>query len=265
MLPNFLVIGTYRAGTTWLYEVLRQHPEVFLPAEKELMFFSHHYTRGIAWYEQFYSDCMGQKRVGEICPTYLASEEAPERIARHCPMARLVAILRKPSEQVMSRYRLKLTRGLTSRSFDEEMAQDAYLLDAVLYHRHLMRYLALFGPDRLSVLFYDDLVRDPLAFLKDFYRVLDLAPFYPPAAQLRQNASRVPRSLTVESLSSGLARFLRRNGLLNVKIFLNRLGLADHIKRLNTQPSYANIVPAVVLRRVAELTADDRKSLGLWT
>ncbi len=47
MLPNFLVLGTYRAGTTWLHEVLRQHPQVFLPPEKELMFFNRHYDRGL--------------------------------------------------------------------------------------------------------------------------------------------------------------------------------------------------------------------------
>lgn len=54
MLPNFICIGAYRAGTTWFHSVLSKHPEVFVPSEKELMFFSKYYDRGIDWYQQFF-------------------------------------------------------------------------------------------------------------------------------------------------------------------------------------------------------------------
>jgi len=112
--PNFFIVGTHRAGTTWLYEVFRKHPQVFVPAEKELMFFNDYYHRGIEWYEQFFRLSSKSIAVGEINPNYLAFEFVAQRIFQHYPESRIVAILRNPADQFTSMFYLnKLRKNIT--------------------------------------------------------------------------------------------------------------------------------------------------------
>ena len=54
MLPDFIAVGTYRAGTTWLHHILQQHEEVCVSEEKEIMYYSHHYQKGVDWYKSFF-------------------------------------------------------------------------------------------------------------------------------------------------------------------------------------------------------------------
>ncbi|MGQ0622270.1 MAG: sulfotransferase family protein [Panacagrimonas sp.] len=265
MRPNFLVIGTYRAGTTWLHEVLRQHPQVFLPAEKELMFFNRHYDRGIDWYERLYADWKGQKVVGEICPTYLSFEPAAARIAKDLPGARLVAILRKPSEQVASHYQLRRSRGILKGSLEQEIERDPVLLDTVQYHRHLERFCDAVGPERVTILFYDDLMGSPKDFLDGIYALLGIDPFYPASMEMKENASRVPRIKLVEKLINVPAAALRKRGMLKTKALLKQMGVVQALRRFNTHAPKRNGVSEEVLARVAERTAADRLKLGAMT
>src|SRR5919197_5413106 len=104
-LPDFLVIGALKAGTTYLDELLRSHHEVCLPATlKELDYFGRNYERGPEWYERWFADC-GSRRAGEVSPEYLGHPQAPARIHRLLPDARLVACLRDPVERVYSEYK----------------------------------------------------------------------------------------------------------------------------------------------------------------
>ena len=82
-LPNFLCVGTQKAGTSTLFEILRQHPDIFLPPEKETHFFysDGNYAQGASWYKAaFYSDWAGQKVIGDITPEYMFRKNVPERI-----------------------------------------------------------------------------------------------------------------------------------------------------------------------------------------
>lgn len=262
MLPNFLVLGTYRAGTTWLHEVLRQHPQVFLPPEKELMFFNRHYDRGLDWYERLYAGWSGQKAVGEICPTYLSSDIAAERIARDLPQARLIAILRKPAEQLLSHYQLRKSRGILKGTLEQEIDQDPVLLDTVQYHRHLERYCAAVGRERVSVLFYDDLVASPKKFLDEVYALLGIDPFYPPSMELKENASRTTRSKLIEKLINKPAAFLRRRGMMKTKALIKRLGIVQLLRRFNTGSAQGAALSRDLLARIGRETAADRAKLG---
>ena len=93
--PDFLFVGTGRAGSNWVFEVLREHPEVFLPANKGTFFFNRFYDLGVDWYESFFAGkCEGQI-AGEVCEDYLASEVAIERIYKYRSDMRLICIAAK--------------------------------------------------------------------------------------------------------------------------------------------------------------------------
>src|ERR1044071_2192855 len=84
MLPNFLGVGAQKAGTTTLYEILKQHPDIFLPKKiKETKFFVYEekFQKGRAWYEkEFFSEWNGEKAVGEIDPAMIFEEKSAQRI-----------------------------------------------------------------------------------------------------------------------------------------------------------------------------------------
>ena len=82
-LPNFMCVGAQKAGTTTLHDILKKHPDIYLPREKETKFFvfDDQYQKGIKFYErEYFSKWRGQKAVGEIDPTYMFCDHASERI-----------------------------------------------------------------------------------------------------------------------------------------------------------------------------------------
>ncbi|MEQ4203866.1 sulfotransferase domain-containing protein [Actinopolymorpha sp. B9G3] len=128
--PDFIIIGAQRCGTTYLYDLLRRHP-YFKPAErKELHFFDRdaNYAKGLSWYmSQFPQPDIrnGQKEItGEATPYYLCHGLAPQRAARMVPGAKLVVMLRNPIDRAYSGHMHHSRRGEESLSFDDAIAAE---------------------------------------------------------------------------------------------------------------------------------------------
>jgi hypothetical protein len=160
-LPNFVIIGAMRSGSTSLYKYLQDHPQVFMP-RKEIHFFDRRWDRGLDWYRSRFEGYAGQPAVGEATPTYLAEPEALDRMAATIPEARLVAILRDPVERAYSHYWMEHVRGRDERTFEEAVADDAS--DYLVRGRYLPQLEAVcerFPRERLSVVLLDDLRASP--------------------------------------------------------------------------------------------------------
>ena len=180
MLPNFLVIGAPRSGTTWIELNLRQHSDVFFPERKELHFFDRdeNYARGMPYYEAFFENTGTVRAVGEGTPDYLHIPKAAARIKEHLPEAKLIVSLRNPVERVYSRYwnaRGKYEEN-ANLSFEQKLSDKPAFIAEGLYFQHLSRYLDLFDRSQLLILLFDDLKADSLAFLRQIYEFLDLDP-----------------------------------------------------------------------------------------
>lgn len=168
MLPTFIGLGAQRAGTTWAYNCLAQHPQVFMTAKKELHFFYAHYARGIAWYESQFAGAGDARARGEISPDYMYSAKALENIARDLPAVKLFVILRGPIDRAISAYALRHDRN-EGMSFGEALRQVPSLVDRGMYCKHLDNVYNLFPAERVKVLLYDDLVARPGVFLDELY------------------------------------------------------------------------------------------------
>jgi len=119
LLPNFLHIGPSKSGSTWLHEVLIGHPEVFLSQAKDLYYFNRYYDRGVGWYRAQFRGAQPQhKIIGEVCPDYLASGAAPERI-HDCLGGdiRLMVTLRDPISRAFSAYLYLAKHGQAAATF----------------------------------------------------------------------------------------------------------------------------------------------------
>lgn len=227
-LPNFLVIGAAKAGTTSLRTYLDQHPEVFVTERGEPSFFAHenevpaYAGPGDAdWngtlftdyeaYAALFDGAEGARAIGEISPRYLYFEAAPERIARHVPDARLIAILRHPVDRAYSHFLMNRSRGCEPvRDFAEAMELEEERLQAGwgwdwcyvgagLYHRQLERYYARFPKERIRIFLYEDL-KDQERFFTDVFTFLGVDPCIRPDTSVRHRSAVRPRHYRLQQL-----------------------------------------------------------------
>ncbi len=122
--PNFLYVGTSKAGSTWLFNALALHPDVYLASNKGLYYFDQHFDRGQTWYLDQFAAVNGATAAGEISHSYLSSPEAAPRIADLNAAMRLLVCLREPVDRAFSDYLDLLKNGQFEGSF--EAALEAY-------------------------------------------------------------------------------------------------------------------------------------------
>lgn len=207
-LPNFLVIGAMKGGTTSLYHYLRAHPQVFMPDLKEVDFFTTelNWDKGWKWYgRQFAGAPPGTVAIGEASTSYTKFpryEGAAERIARFLPDARLVYVLRHPIDRMRSHYQHSFMLGDERAPLNEALLNEPTYLDTSRYAMQLDRYLESFEREQVLILKSEDLrddrsatVRKVLSFLgadpnldiptlnEEYYKTEE-RPAYPPLVSL---------------------------------------------------------------------------------
>lgn len=204
VLPNFLLVGAEKAGTTALSRFLRQHPDVCFSQPKETWFFNRRYHRGVQWFASHFDHCDGEAAIGEGTARLLQSEEAPERIAKHIPDVQLICVLRNPIERAFSQYHFYLYTGKADpdRSFSEvirkrdtEFGRD--LINQGQYIDHLRRYERTFGRDQINVVLHKNLRQNPRPVVRGLYEALGVDPSYDPDVESQHNVTRYPASRTV--------------------------------------------------------------------
>lgn len=177
MLPDFILIGAPRAGTTWIAKNLEAHPEVFFPRKKELHYFDYQFDKGLDFYRSYFRGGESSSAVGEATPAYLHYEPAAARIRKILPDVKLIASLRNPVDRIYSRYwnsRGHFEENLAL-SFEEKIEQKPVFIEEGFYVDHLKRYLGLFPEDQVLVLLFDDLKTDPAAFMSRIYRFIGVS------------------------------------------------------------------------------------------
>ncbi len=170
--PDFFIVGNPKSGTTALYEMLRRHPRIYMPALKEPHFFAAEkppagpLPRTLDEYLALFAPALAHQRAGEASPSYLRSPVAAGRIAQLAPDARIIAILREPASFVRSLHmqylqdHVERERDLRRALAQEEIVRDGHTVlrysERVRYVEQLRRFHELFGRDRVLVLIYDD-------------------------------------------------------------------------------------------------------------
>jgi hypothetical protein len=240
--PSFICVGAGKAGTTWLWDMLRQHPDVFLPEEKELHWFNDisydgpnvrnpNHAKPLSWYLGFFREAAPGQVCGEISPSYLWSDTAPELIHRFDPGMRILIILRDPVERLFSSYLFGRQVGqIGALSFEEALERFPHLLERAPACASVARYVDLFGADQVHVTLYDDLVADPAGVLRGVQRFIGVAEQVPADVGSRRNvtgSSRFPR-ITMALMQGRMA--LRKHGLEPLVDLGKRVGLV-HVFR----------------------------------
>jgi len=198
--PDFFIVGAPRCGTTALYSYLRQHPQIFMPENKEPHFFntdmsSDNAVRDLAAYLQLFAGAGGRKRVGEASVYYLSSGEAPAAIKAFCPQAQILIMLRNPIDVMYAIHSLNVAAWVEdcwdfeqALRLEDERKRGAHVpawltdISQVLYRatvdfpRHVQTYLHTFGRDNVHVIIYDDFQRDTARAFRGACTFLDVDP-----------------------------------------------------------------------------------------
>lgn len=180
VLPNFLIIGAPRSGTTFLAKNLATHPEIFLPhfgevySTGDIHFFDvtreegrRNYDRGLSWYKSYFSGANGFAAVGEKTADYLADPLAPSLVKRCLGNnIRLIAIVRDPVIRAYSHYwhyrpGIPISVDFEKAFFQGPELPDMWIKESGYYFRNLQRYLDLFSSEQILVLVNEDLSRTP--------------------------------------------------------------------------------------------------------
>jgi hypothetical protein len=244
--PNFFVVGAPRAGTTTLYNYLRRHPDIYVPRQKELHYFTREHAASSYYkppvirteqdYLRHYSARKGQALAGDFSPSYLYFEAAAEEIRRFSQDARIIAVLRNPTERTISHYLMDVSKGLQTRplsAFYENTAENSLFhfeyLGASLYAEGVARYRRLFGPDRVHIVIAEELWANAGPKLAELLRFLGADPkvsirledaansYFEPRTGMTRSLGRNPLAratfrLLPESLQSALKAALQRRG-----------------------------------------------------
>jgi hypothetical protein len=229
--PDFFIVGQPKAGTTALYEMLGQHPRIFMSDIKEPRFLasdlSSRFTnpRGrplpqtLDQYLSLFEGVPDDHRAGEATPFYLWSRTAAERISQIQPAARIVAILREPASLLRSLH-LQFVRSHVESERDlrralalegerregkhvprrSHLPQLLHYSEHVRYVEQLRRFHEHFPREQVLVLIYDDFLADNEGTVREVLRFLDLEPDYEVATVYANPTSRTMRSQQIDDL-----------------------------------------------------------------
>jgi hypothetical protein len=187
VLPNVIVIGAKKSGTTSLYHYLASHPDISMSREKELDFFvaERNWSRGLSWYQRQFD---GHAPVrGEASPYYTALPQhrgVPQRMAGIIPDARLVYLVRDPIERLISHYHMGVATGRERRSLPDAVADlsESWYVAQGRYWMQLEPYLSHFPPEQVLVVDQDELARGRAAAMRRVFAFLGVdADFVSPA------------------------------------------------------------------------------------
>ena len=186
---DFLVVGAVKSGTTALFHYLRHHPQIYLPPEKELGFFSNEEWFAKGWdrfVHEFFRHAPIDTLWGKVTPQYMAYPQVPERIFKCMPNVKLIALLRNPVDRAFSHYRMAVRTGAEVRDFAHVISDQLTQLDAVnfltlgQYGRILKSFLRFFPGEQLILLFTDDLNERPQSVLDSILTYLGLEAGFSP-------------------------------------------------------------------------------------
>lgn len=189
-LPNLLIAGAPKCGTTSLFHLIKEHPDVFMPQKKEIWFFYNDelWKRGLSWYETFFAEHEKQKIVAEATPLYFCCEESIDRIKYALPNVKILLSLRNPVDRALSHYWMNVRKAKENLNIADAFYSDVYCsrnwklpkgalnyFSIGLYDKHLKRIYSAFGKKNTHVIIFEDLVTNPAPVLDSLVKFLNLS------------------------------------------------------------------------------------------
>lgn len=302
LIPDFLIIGAGKSGTTSLDNYLRQHPELFLPPLKEPNFYGYelldnrqltdeddrqHYQNSVTNFKSYielFRDAGPGTVTGETSNTYMYHEMAPSRIRHYNPDVKLIAILRQPAERLWSRY-LHLAREKRMSPQEINSCTDRNsvwwrrndLIREGFYFKNLSRFYLLFPESQIKIYLYEEFSKNGYMVMKDIFKFLNVDCSFSPNLKVQYNSSgfiknkMVDRILGPTGFIQKSAKHILNKGAYNAlkkSIFLQ--SLTNRIRKKNLEKPKMDseirryLIEDVYSKDIEKLQALIKKDLSHW-
>jgi hypothetical protein len=295
-LPNFVVVGAGRSGTTSLHQYLAQHPDIFMCRSKSPNFFasgisqpswetpaavamSHQWVDHFDTYQSLFSDAESVTAVGEVSPVYLQTTHAASRIAEVCGDVRIIAVLRNPVDRACAHFLGRQRDGIEPAGVSMEARMNE-LLDLGMpddvafghypgcgrYHHFLSTYIDQFGGERVHIVLHDDLVSDPESVMSAMFGFIGVAPGFLPDMSARLNATgriRNPLLRQIWTRTVGVRTALRPHLPVALRTSVGHTFLAD-LERPSIDPSLRQRLLDALIDDITALEGVINRDLSHW-
>ncbi len=230
--PDVIVAGMPRSGTTWLFNVLKQHPQIFIPKNKEINYFNKTYyylsnknlknpNRKMGWkgYLSYFKNAPKDKKIIDMSILTALDTSSAQEIKEKLPNVKIIFCLRNPVEHEYSLYRLMYTNGEIKGSFQEYVSQRKDLLHHSRYFELLKPFFDKFPKKQIHIIFMKDIKDSPKKTLEDLFNFLNIEKI-----NLKLN---VDKNTTDDLKLPQIRRTTKK-----VSMFLNKLGIVNYFRFL---------------------------------
>ncbi|HBE17786.1 MAG TPA: sulfotransferase [Cyanobacteria bacterium UBA11149] len=280
-LPNFLILGVQKAGTTSIYNYLRQHPQVYMSPVKETNFLErdwekenprleNKYKEGkIDSFEKYchlFANVTDEIAIGEVSPNYLFNyQSSSELIQRYIPHAKLIAILRHPVERAYSDYLMNIRDGVhkgNHTNFSDQIkfrSDRSFPIRKGFYYTPLNYYFDKFSPEQIKVFLYEDLCQDPVSLLQNIFRFIGVDDSFIPDISQKAQVAKVPKSNFLNNLikTKNPIRKAIASGMGSIFPLEIRHKIRDSIIQMNSQEKTANPLSSKDRQELINLYRED--------
>lgn len=211
---DFVGIGAAKCATTWIYECLKEHPQIELAPKDQkdkVLFFKDPDSREMKEYRSWFRREDTVK--GDFHVHYLESEQALRRMKKHNENMKVIVCLRNPVERAWSHYNYyKFSSEQPEISFEEAAKKEPEIIDSGLYYKHLKKYYHAFDDSNILILIFEDLKEDQLNFIQNIYHFLGVKQdFTPPSLDLQINPTSFKQTGLGRLLHQRIAKPLLKN------------------------------------------------------
>ncbi len=258
LLPNFVIMGVQKAGTTSIYNYLKQHPQIYMSPVKEPHFLQDDWqtenadevsnlkkkkkvkVTTLEDYAQLFANVTDEIAIGEASPNCLLHHRTSiPQILKYIPTAKLIAILRNPVDRAYSDYLMNAREGKKTTQLmvqAKERSQESHVIRKGFYYEALQDFYAHFDLQQIKVFLYDDLQKDSVHFMQEMYHFLEVDATYSPDIHRVSQKGQVPKNKAVNrffkqpntlrlSTANTLKQILPNRPLRNFKKFLINLNM----------------------------------------
>lgn len=189
--PDFINIGVPRAGTTWLAKCLSEHPDIFIPKQKDLFFFNTkqpifphrknktNWSKGLPWYKKQFENASPGQIKGEVGTRYFYQKEALEKIKKNFPNIKILLFLRNPVDRLISDYN-KNKYAYSLPNLEEYLGVNPIFLETGMYSKYARDMLEVFPKENVLICKFDDISSTPNKTLETIYSFIGVKPDFKP-------------------------------------------------------------------------------------
>lgn len=238
LLPDFIIIGAAKCGTTSLHNYLNQHPQIYICPQKETFFFinepkrSYHKNYGaiteFSKYTDLFKDAPENSVIGEISTNYYAYPESAQLIYDTLPQVKIIAILRDPADRAFSNYQMFASAGHETEDFANMIYEDNKYIKRGFYYSQLIPFFNCFELNKIKILLFDDFSNDPVSFLQDLFQFIGVDDQFIPDMSKKSRQGGLPKNKIINHLL--IKQNPLRNSVASILRLLMPLNLRQKIR-----------------------------------